>query len=41
MYGYLFSEMLHELDLIGVFESWKVAASDKLHRYPGCLADVQ
>ena len=41
VYGYLFCEVLHEFDLVGVSESWKVAAGDELHRYPGSFADIE
>jgi hypothetical protein len=37
VYGYLFCEVLHESDLVGVSESWKVATGDELHCPSGSL----
>lgn len=41
VYGYLFCEVLHEFDLVGVSESWKVATGDELHWHTGSLADIE
>ena len=41
VYGYLFCEVLHEFDLVGVSESWKVATGDELLCHFGSLANIE